>query len=197
VQPFELGGDPALVLPQQEPVAGLYQRYAFTASGVSPRRFPGVTLDLVVADSDEHDESGHITEDLKLRSKMVEKRQRKMKVLTDNVVAPDYDGKEAPEVLLVSWGSTKGAVDESASRMRAEGRAVGTLHFSQVWPLVPAQFLDRLRGARRVVCVEGNATGQFSRLIRRETGFSVNSLITRYDGLPFTPEYIMEGLGHE
>jgi len=197
VQPFELVGDPALVTPQREPMAGLYRRYAFTASGVSPRRFPGVTQDLVVADSDEHDESGHITEDLKLRLKMVEKRQRKMKVLTDNVVAPDYDGKEAPEVLLVSWGSTKGAVDESASRMRAEGREVGTLHFSQVWPLVPAQFLDRLRGARRVVCVEGNATGQFARLIRRETGFSVGSLITRYDGLPFTPEYIMEGLGHE
>jgi len=196
-QPFGLGGDPALALPQQEPATGLYQRYAFTASGVSPRRFPGVSPDLVVADSDEHDESGHITEDLKLRAKMVEKRLRKMKVLADNVVAPDYDGEEAPDVLLVSWGSTKGAVDESASRMRAQGRTVGTLHFSQVWPLVPAQFLDRLRGAHRVVCVEGNATGQFSRLIRRETGFSAGGLITRYDGLPFTPEYIMEGLGHE
>ena len=49
VQPFELGGDPALVLPQQELAADLYQRYAFTASGVSPRRFPGISQDLVVA----------------------------------------------------------------------------------------------------------------------------------------------------
>lgn len=97
----------------------------------------------------------------------------------------------------MNWGSTKGAVDEAACLLRAEGRSVGTLHFSQVWPLVPAQFLDRLRGARRVVCVEGNATGQFARLLRRETGFAVAGLVTRCDGLPFTPEYIMEGLGHE
>jgi 2-oxoglutarate ferredoxin oxidoreductase subunit alpha len=158
VQPFDLGSDPVIVHPPQEPAAGLYRRYAFTASGVSPRRFPGVSQDLVVADSDEHDEEGHITEDLTVRSKMVEKRLRKLKILEDNVVAPDYDGGDAPELLLVNWGSTKGAVDEAAGLLRAEGRSVGTLHFSQVWPLVPAQFLDHVRGARRVVCVEGNAT---------------------------------------
>ena len=186
-----------LVLPPQEPAPALYQRYALTASGVSPRRVPGVSQELVVADSDEHDENGHITEDLQLRPKMVEKRLRKLKVLTDNAVAPEYEGGDAPDLLLMNWGSTKGAVDEAAARLRAAGRNVGTLHFSQVWPLVPAQFLDRLRKARRVVCVEGNALGQFSRLIRRESGFTVGGLITRYDGLPFTPEYILEGLRHE
>jgi 2-oxoglutarate ferredoxin oxidoreductase subunit alpha len=54
-----------------------------------------------------------------------------------------------------------------------------------------------LQAARRVVSVEANAMGQFSRLIRRESGFAVGGLVTRYDGLPFTPEYIIEGLGHE
>lgn len=48
-----------------------------------------------------------------------------------------------------------------------------------------------------VIVVIGNAVGQFSRLIRRESGFAVGGLITRYDGLPFTPEYIIEGLSHE
>ncbi len=197
VPAFRLDDAAARVLPPQEPSPEPYRRYALTASGVSPRRIPGVSRDLVVADSDEHDEAGHITEDLKLRAKMVAKRLRKLKVLTDNVVAPAYDGGDAPDILLMNWGSTQGAVDEAAERMRAEGRSVGTLHFSQVWPLVPAQFLDRLRGARRVVCVEGNAMGQFSRLIRRESGFTVGGLVTRYDGLPFTPEYIIEGLSHE
>jgi 2-oxoglutarate ferredoxin oxidoreductase subunit alpha len=196
VQPFKLDCDDIPLLVQQGATAEPYQRYAFTDAGLSPRKFPGVSQDLVVADSDEHDEAGHITEDLKLRSKMVEKRLRKMKILTDYVVPPDYDGGDAPEILLVSWGSSKGAVDEAIARMRGEGNEVASLHFSQVWPLVPEQFIERLRGARRVVCVEGNATGQFSRLIRRETGFLISSLITRYDGLPFTPEYIMEGLNH-
>ncbi len=196
VQPFKLDCDEIPLHVQQGPAAEPYQRYALTDSGLSPRKFPGASQDLVVADSDEHDEAGHITEDLKVRSKMVEKRLRKMKILTDYVVPPDYDGGDAPEILLVSWGSSKGAVDEAIARMRSEGKEVASLHFSQVWPLVSEQFLERLRGARRVVCVEGNATGQFSRLIRRETGFLISSLITRYDGLPFTPEYIMEGLSH-
>jgi 2-oxoglutarate ferredoxin oxidoreductase subunit alpha len=42
--------------------------------------------------------------------------------------------------------------------------------------------------------VEGNATGQFARLIRRETGFAITGSIARYDGLPFTARYILERL---
>ncbi len=197
VLPFRIEDQPSLVLPPPEPELAFYQRYAITASGVSPRRIPGASPALVVADSDEHDEMGHITEDLNLRTKMVAKRLRKIKILVDNVVAPQYDGDAAPEILLVNWGSTQGAVEEAAARMRAEGRNVSTLHFSQVWPVVPAQFLDRLQAARRVVGVEGNALGQFARLIRRETGFHITEMVTRYDGLPFTPEYITGRIRHD
>jgi len=47
------------------------------------------------------------------------------------------------------------------------------------------------------VCVEGNATHQFARLIRSETGFAFTGSVSRYDGRPFTPEYILERLRHE
>jgi len=43
--------------------------------------------------------------------------------------------------------------------------------------------------------VEGNATGQFARLIQRESGFDIPDRITRYDGLPFTARYILDRLG--
>jgi 2-oxoglutarate ferredoxin oxidoreductase subunit alpha len=45
-----------------------------------------------------------------------------------------------------------------------------------------------------VVAVEGNATGQLARLIRRETGFHIEDMILRYDGLPITPEFILRAL---
>jgi 2-oxoglutarate ferredoxin oxidoreductase subunit alpha len=45
-----------------------------------------------------------------------------------------------------------------------------------------------------VVAVEGNATGQLARLIRRETGFEIREKVLRYDGLPLTPEYILDAL---
>jgi 2-oxoglutarate ferredoxin oxidoreductase subunit alpha len=103
-------------------------------------------------------------------------------------------GEDNPDLLLLSWGSSRGPVQEAATHIRSEGKKVATLHFSQVWPLVPEQFMGYLENAQEVVCVEGNALGQFARLIRRETGFQVKKKILRYDGLPLTPEWILRGL---
>ena len=171
-----------------------YLRFAITESGISPRVFPGITKHLVVADSDEHTEDGHITEDPSVRRQMVEKRLRKGEGIRAEVIAPEMEGKSNPDLLLVSWGSSKGAVGEAASRMRSTGEKVATLHFSQVWPLVPEQFMGHLDSARQVVCVEGNAIGQLARLIRRETGFQMKKKVLRYDGLPLTPESILREL---
>jgi len=78
--------------------------------------------------------------------------------------------------------------------MRREGKRVKTLSFPQVWPLVPELFLPALQEAGKVVCVEGNATGQLAGLIRRETGFHIEKRVLRYDGLPHTPESILREL---
>ncbi|MDY6880392.1 MAG: 2-oxoacid:acceptor oxidoreductase subunit alpha [Thermodesulfobacteriota bacterium] len=171
-----------------------YRRFAFTENGVSPRLLPGSSKHLVVADSDEHTEEGHITEDLTIRKRMVDKRLRKQDGLIHEVLPPDVQGDKRPDLMLVSWGSTRGAVEEVASHLRSEGERIKTLHFSQLWPLVPDKVLDHFESARDVVCVEGNATGQMARLIRRETGFHIEKRVLRYDGLPITPEYILRGL---
>jgi 2-oxoglutarate ferredoxin oxidoreductase subunit alpha len=173
-----------------------YLRFAITESGVSPRLVPRITEHLVVADSDEHTEDGHITEDLSVRRQMVEKRLRKGKGIRAEVIPPDMEGEEKPDLLLVSWGSSKGAVQEAASRMKSNGGKLATLHFSQVWPLVPEQFMGHLASARQVVSIEGNAFGQLARLIRGETGFQIKKKVLRYDGLPVTPEFILQELNH-
>ena len=84
---------------------------------------------------------------------------------------------------------------EAAGVLRDRGIAAAALHFTQLWPLDPQQFLGTLRGAGRAVFVEGNATGQFERLLRRETGFEGAGNVRRFDGLPITPGYILRGLG--
>ncbi len=172
-----------------------YSRYAITPSGVSPRLLPGMTKHLVVADGDEHLVDGHLTEDLKVRNLMVEKRLRKEQGIMAEVVPPEFQGDQSPDLLLVTWGSSKGSVMEAAAKLRNDSSRVGILHFSQVWPLVPDQFLGYLESAGEVVCVEGNVYGQLARLIRRETGFGVHRRVLRYDGLPITPEYVLRQLG--
>jgi 2-oxoglutarate ferredoxin oxidoreductase subunit alpha len=153
-----------------------------------------MTGNLVVGDSDEHTEDGHITEDLLVRKQMVEKRLRKGEGILGEVIPPDFSGEDNPDILLISWGSSKGAVQETADFLRSDGEKVATLHFSQVWPLSPSQFMGHIEGGRQVISIEGNATGQFARLIRRETGFHIKRKILRYDGLPLTPEYILRNL---
>ena len=194
VDPFDLSQLPA-ILPRSTPaISEPYLRYALTESGVSPRLFPGLSDHLVVADSDEHTEDGHLTEDLTVRKRMVEKRGRKLKMLQDAAVPPEFKGEPRPDLLLVTWGSGRGAVWEAASLLKARGKRTAAIHFSQVWPLVSDHFLPVFREAGEIIDVEMNATGQFSRLLRRETGTHIEKTILRYDGLPLTPEYILREL---
>lgn len=191
VMPFELEDLTPVRAGKDVAESPPYQRFAITESGISPRLLPGMTGHLVVADSDEHTQDGHITEDLSMRRQMVEKRLRKEGGIRAEAMPSDVEGDPNPGLLLVSWGSSKGAVQEAASLMKSKGERVATLHFSQVWPLVPDQFMSHLESARQVVSVEGNAFGQLARLIRRETGFDIKKKVLRYDGLPLTPESIL------
>jgi len=171
-----------------------YLRYRITDNGISPRLLPGLSRHLVLADSHEHKEDGHINEDLTLRPQMVDKRLRKAKGICSEVIPPTFFGKDDQETLFLCWGSTKGSVKESVSILNSEGTKAAMLHFSQVWPMIPEHFLHFLKNAKRVVCVESNATGQLAQLIRRETGFFIEKKILRYDGLPITPQYILRNL---
>jgi 2-oxoglutarate ferredoxin oxidoreductase subunit alpha len=197
IKPFDLDNlkpiDPGVATDACE---SPYQRYAITPNGVSPRLLPGMTPHLVVAGSDEHLADGHLTEDLAVRKLMVEKRLRKGQGILSEVIPPEASGEQRPDLLLVTWGSTKGSTLEAAAHLRRQGIGVRTMHFSQVWPLDSEQFLGQFENAGEVVCVEGNAFGQFARLIRRETGFTIHKRILRYDGLPITPEYVLRELGN-
>ncbi len=175
--------------------------YLVTDSGISPRIFPGMTShcvkassssELVIADSDEHTENGHLTEDLSVRISMVEKRLRKLDGIKSEIIGPEFIGLSEPDTLFVTWGSSRGSVIEAADALVAKGRRFATLNFLQIWPLDPKNFVSILEAAKNVVAVEGNATGQFARLIRRETGFHIKKTILRFDGLPITPEYILD-----
>ncbi len=90
-----------------------YKRYAFTDTGVSPIGVPGDAKHLVVADSDEHDEEGHIIEDAETRIKMVQKRfLKKMPLIRKEIASPLLYGNREPEIVMVGWGSTYGVMKE-------------------------------------------------------------------------------------
>ena len=113
-----------------------YKRYKVTDNGISPRLIPGkVPGQVVLVDSDEHDEYSHITESAEVRRAQMEKRMKKLELLKDYMVEPEYFGSERPEILLVGWGSTYGALKEAAETLNAEGVNIGALSFGDIYPL--------------------------------------------------------------
>ncbi len=167
-----------------------YMRHQLTPSGVSPRVLPGQPDALVVTDSDEHTEDGHITESAEVRGQMVQKRLTKLNGLRREMGEPRRYGPAAADTVLVGWGSTYGALREAVDLLQTGGAAVRMIHLSEIWPFPRPAFLDAVEGAHRVIVVESNATGQMAHLIRAETGVAVAGAILRYDGRPLTPRYI-------
>ena len=175
-----------------------YKRFKYTDTGISPLAVPGEAgKHLVVADSDEHDEEGHIIEDSETRIKMVQKRLfKKLPLIKKEIDAPLLYGSSSPKIVLVGRGSTYGVIKEVVDTI-PEDRKVAMMHFSQVYPLPELDKLDYielLKNADLSICIENNAIGQFSKLIRAETGFEFSQQISKYDGRPFTIENLKEEL---
>ncbi|MFC1944279.1 2-oxoacid:acceptor oxidoreductase subunit alpha [Chloroflexota bacterium] len=174
-----------------------YKRYLITESGVSPRALPLQGKALVATDSDEHDENGHIIEDAETRSLMMLKRLRKLDGLAAEIGGPIVHKSRGAELTLVGWGSTYGAIKEAVALLEKEGVEADMLHLNGLWPFPSEAVSAALDGVGKSVVVENNATGQLARLIRAETGIRVGGSILKFDGRPFSPEYIVRELKKE
>jgi 2-oxoglutarate ferredoxin oxidoreductase subunit alpha len=171
-----------------------YKRHQVTESGISPRAFPGKKNALVITDADEHDESGHLIEDAGLRREQVQKRLRKLINLKKETSSVQLYGPRAADTMLIGWGSTYGPMREAVSILLEQGASVNMLHLNELWPF-PADVVNQaIDSVNDCYIVENNATGQLARLIKQETGNSLDNRILKFDGRPFTPEQIIAEL---
>jgi 2-oxoglutarate ferredoxin oxidoreductase subunit alpha len=193
LEPFALPDEPmASRLVVTEPD---YQRYAPGPDGVSPRGIPGLGTGIVRVDSDEHDVFGSITEDFDVRIAMNDKRLAKMRLLQEDfALLPRLHGPVDYQLLIVGWGSTAAAVDEALSRLQPELTAF--LHCLQLYPVTQV-VRDYLEKAAKIIVIENNATGQFARLLRGETGCTIHREWHKYNGLAFSVDEVMVLLGQE
>ena len=175
---------------------GRYKRYAFTPSGISPRALPGTANTLHVAASDEHDEEGILISDMftnpAVRRKIAEKRMRKLDLALRDLPTPQLVGPAAAEVTLIGWGSTEGVIREAVAQLAATGIRANHLQVKYLFPFHVREVSEILSRSKRTICIEANATGQFARHLRAETGYSVHDRILKYDGEPFEPHHITE-----
>ena len=183
-----------------EPNGGDYKRYAYTESGVSPRAMPGQPGLQFKAGSDEHDERGRLISDVLSgvpiwvaeRTKMMDKRMRKLDGLRTAGPAPSLEGPADAPLTFVAWGSTVGAIKDATHLLNAKGVATNLVRIPQVYPLATASLVPMLSHARRTLLVEANFSGQLGHLIRAETGIAFPDRFLKYNGEPFTPMEIAQ-----
>ncbi len=175
-----------------EKIEGDYKRHLFTQTGISPRAIPGQSNKLVMTDSDEHDEYGHIIEDMDTRNKQVEKRMRKWQMMEQDILPLNVYGPIKAKTLLICWGSTWGIVKETMEAFLEEGKDIAMLHLFQLWPFPIHQVKEVIKDRDILICIENKATGQLADLLKAETGMFIERKILQTSGRPFSLEYLSE-----
>jgi 2-oxoglutarate ferredoxin oxidoreductase subunit alpha len=173
-----------------------YLRYQITDDGISPRLIPGMKGYYYQANSYEHLEDGHTTEEANARIQQVEKRNKKWQTYFKNHFKKPivFGNQEAAKTIFVSWGSNKGAILRAQKLLKTKNYETAYIHFTHVYPLAQKAVVDLFSDNKRYILIEGNSQAQFGKLLRMETGIEIKEKILRYDGRPVTAEEIVARL---
>ena len=174
---------------------GVYKRYQYTDTGISPLKYCGDKDYLVRLDSDEHTEYGVITESADVRNNMVRKRAHKLELLKEELIEPIFVGDENPEILILGFGSTYESIKVAVELLNNKRNTrYAFLSFGDVYPLPTNKLLKYSKIANKVVSIEQNFNGQFAGIIREETLIDCRPAFLKYDGRQMNSEDIIEAL---
>jgi 2-oxoglutarate/2-oxoacid ferredoxin oxidoreductase subunit alpha len=124
-------------------------------TGLFRRFIPGQPGGMHTVTGLAHDRDSHVAYDHQTNEEGLRNRSLKIAALQRTLVCPPVYGAESGELLVVGWGSTKGAIEEAVDRLRAEGRGVSSLHLRFIQPM-PSGIGAILRRFDRVMTVESN-----------------------------------------
>jgi 2-oxoglutarate ferredoxin oxidoreductase subunit alpha len=185
--PIERGSLATKVTDADKGAAGNYLRFKLSENPLSARVVLGTKGAIFWNTGDEHTEEGHISEDPELRVKMMDKRMRKLdlalKEIKDEDKAVAYG---TGDTVVVSWGSTKGAILDAVDRLRSEGINIKFVQVRLMNPFPSELVKSMLDGAKTVIGVEMNYSAQLGRVLRQNTGRQYDYQIVKYNGRPMS-----------
>jgi 2-oxoglutarate/2-oxoacid ferredoxin oxidoreductase subunit alpha len=125
------------------------------ATGLIRRFIPGQPGGIHTVTGLAHDRDSHIAYDQTSNQDGLRSRSLKLAALQRTLVCPSVFGDDDGDLLVVGWGSTRGAIEEAVAGLRAEGHRVSSLHLRFIQPM-PSGIGDILRRFRKVMTVESN-----------------------------------------
>jgi 2-oxoglutarate ferredoxin oxidoreductase subunit alpha len=176
-------------------------------TGLSRRFIPGTPGGMHTLTGLAHDEGSKVAYTTDVVQRSMTMRSRKMAVFQSTLKPPKVNGPAEGDLLVVGWGSTKGAIEEAVERAREEGLKVSSLHLTFLSPLEPGlkEIFSRFKKVMTVeinysdepdhpyITAENRRYGQLAWILRAATLVDVDCW-TRVLGEPLKPGAIHEGM---
>jgi len=169
-------------------------------TGLSRRTIPGQPGGMSVTTGLNHARDGRVRYDYASNQEGHRMRSRKLATLQQALRLRPVYGEESGDLLIVGWGSTRGAIEEAVDRARAEGISVSSLNLQYLNPL-PRGLKSVFGRFHKVMTIELNYSddwddplidaesrryGQLAMVLRAHTLVDVDCF-TRVPGRPFMP----------
>ena len=172
-----------------------YKRFALTDDGISPRSKIGLENGIFWNTGDESDEYGHISEDPVGRVKMMDKRMSRLDLIIKKIPKEEQIVSfGVHDFTIVSWGSTKGPIIDALEMLKEEGKDVGFIQFKLIHPFPTEYAKSLLQGAKTIIDIESNYTGQLGQVFKQNLGRDVDHFILKYTGRGMTCTEIYDSL---
>jgi 2-oxoglutarate ferredoxin oxidoreductase subunit alpha len=124
-------------------------------TGIAHRFIPGQPGGMHTLTGLAHDRMSKVAYDPAINEEGLRARSLKIAALQKTLRTPEVHGDPEGDLLVVGWGSTKGAIEEAVDRARAEGLKVSSLHLRFIQPM-PSGIREILHRFRKVMTVEAN-----------------------------------------
>ncbi|WNB16922.1 2-oxoacid:acceptor oxidoreductase subunit alpha [Marivirga arenosa] len=179
-------------------------------TGISKRPIPGQKGGMYTLTGLAHDEESHVAYQPDVNQRGAESRSRKLAALGNTLKPPEIHGDEKGDLLLVGWGSTRGAIEEAVDMARKNGAKVSSIHLRFLSPMEPG-IKEIFKNFKKVMTVEINYSdtvgqplitednrryAQLAWYLRAQTLIDVDCYSNVY-GQPMSPIRILERIEQE
>jgi 2-oxoglutarate ferredoxin oxidoreductase subunit alpha len=124
-------------------------------TGIARRFIPGQPNGMHTLTGLAHDRESHVAYDPYNNQEAIRHRSLKLAALQKTLKPPPIFGDPEGDLLVIGWGSTRGAIEEAVEKLRGEGKKVSSMHLRFLQPMAPG--IDAaMRRFRRVMTIESN-----------------------------------------
>jgi 2-oxoglutarate ferredoxin oxidoreductase subunit alpha len=124
-------------------------------TGLARRFIPGQPGGMHTLTGLAHDSLSHVAYDPESNESSIRARSLKLAALQKTLKTPPIFGDPNGDLLVIGWGSTKGAIEEAVAAVRADGHKVSSLHLTFLQPMAPG-LNEIMKRFKKVITIEGN-----------------------------------------